>query len=217
MRIGKLVAALVLAFAPTLSVADVSCRVVGVSDGDTLTCLTAERKQLKVRLGEIDTPEKAQPYGQKAKQALSNLVFGKTVTLKTQTTDRYGRTVARVYVGGLDVNREMVSQGAAWVYRQYNRDRSLLAVEAEAKAAQRGLWVLPEAERMPPWEWRKAGRNANQAATKTLASSAAFQCGAKRYCKQMTSCEEARYHLTQCGVGSLDGDKDGMPCENLCR
>ena len=80
--------------------APISCKVVAISDGDTLTCLTAERAQIKVRLAEIDTPEKAQPYGQKSKAALSALVFGKQVTLAAQAKDRYGRTVARVSAGG---------------------------------------------------------------------------------------------------------------------
>lgn len=67
----------------------------------------------------------------------------------------YGRTVARLYVEDLDVSREMVRLGAAWVYRKYNKDKSLLDVEAEAREAKRGLWSLPEAEQVPPWEWRR--------------------------------------------------------------
>lgn len=158
MRALSTVISIILAtFIPSLlAVADpIACKVVTISDGDTITCLTAERTQIKVRLAEIDTPEKAQPYGQKSKEALSALVFGKQVTLVTQATDRYGRTVARVSAGGQDANREMVRLGAAWVYRQYSTDKSLLAVEAEAQASRRGLWAMPEAERMPPWEWRK--------------------------------------------------------------
>ena len=69
-----------------------------------------------------------------------------------QDTDRYGRTLGRVYVGGVDVNAEMIRQGAAWAYRQYLKDPSLLRLEAQARAAQRGLWGLPEAQRCPPWE-----------------------------------------------------------------
>ena len=134
-------------------------RVVGLADGDTLTLLTAERRQVRVRLGEIDTPESRQPYGTRAQQVLSGLVFGKDVRIVVQDTDRYGRTVGRVYTGPQDVNAEMVRQGAAWVYRQYSHDAGLLRVEAEAKAARRGLWALPEAERTAPWEWRAAARN----------------------------------------------------------
>lgn len=132
------------------------CNAVAITDGDTFTCLTAEKRQIKVRLAEIDTPEKAQPYGQKSRQALAGMVHGKPVTLDVVTRDRYGRTVARVHQAGLDVNRELVSLGAAWVYRQYSRDKTLLAVEAEAKKKRRGLWALPEADQVPPWEWRRS-------------------------------------------------------------
>jgi endonuclease YncB( thermonuclease family) len=129
--------------------------IVGITDGDTVKLLTADKQQIKIRLSDIDTPEKKQPYGSRAKQALSDLVFREQVTAKVVTVDRYGRKVARLYVGDLDVNQEMVRLGAAWVYRKYSKDQSLLDVEAEAKAAKRGLWALPEAEQVPPWEWRR--------------------------------------------------------------
>ena len=125
-----------------LLAAEYTGRVVGVQDGDTLTLLVPDGtsfKQVKVRLGEIDTPESRQPYGQRAKQALSDLAFNQQARVVVQDTDRYGRTVGRVYVGGTDVNAEMVKQGAAWAYHQYLQDPSLLTLEAEAKAAQRGL------------------------------------------------------------------------------
>ncbi|HWX50526.1 MAG TPA: thermonuclease family protein [Roseomonas sp.] len=74
-------------------------------------------------------------------------------------TDRYGRTVGRVWVGGTDVNAEMVRRGAAWVHRRYSRDPALLVLEQEAQQARRGLWALPEAERVPPWDWRRQKRH----------------------------------------------------------
>ena len=104
-----------------LLAADYTGKVVGISDGDTLTLLVpdgASYRQVKVRLGEIDTPESRQPYGERAKQALSDLAFGQQARVVVQDTDRYGRTVGRVYVGGTDVNAEMVKRGAAWAYRQ---------------------------------------------------------------------------------------------------
>ena len=70
-------------------------------------------------------------------------------------TDRYGRTVGRVFVGQTDVNAALVRQGAAWVYRQYAHDPALLVLEQAARDDRRGLWALPEAERVPPWEWRR--------------------------------------------------------------
>lgn len=216
-----LLLSLVLLPFPALAT-QLDCRVVGISDGDTLTCLTAEKRQVKVRLAEIDTPESRQPYGTRAKQALSDLAFQRNIRLDVQETDRYGRTVARVYAGQVDVNAEMVRQGAAWVYRQYNRDKSLLVLEAEARKAKRGLWALPESERVAPWEWRKNGGNAqHQSAGQprpTLAStSGAYSCSPRKSCGQMSSCEEARFQLEQCGNTRLDGDRDGVPCEALCR
>ncbi|MBP0447337.1 thermonuclease family protein [Roseomonas sp. SSH11] len=212
--------------APPAWAAELLGRVVGLSDGDTLTLLTAERRQVRVRLGEIDTPESRQPYGTRAQQVLSGLVFGENVRVVVQDTDRYGRPVGRVYAGPLDVNAEMVRQGAAWVYRQYSRDASLLQLEAEAKTARRGLWALPEAERTPPWEWRAAQRNGGALPTTSAPAaparsspptSSSFSCGAKQYCREMTSCAEARFYLQQCGLSRLDGDRDGVPCEALCR
>lgn len=148
---------LYLALLPLSAVAEEQIgRVVGVTDGDTLTMLDGRKQQIKVRLAEIDTPESAQPYGTRAKQELSRLVHGKTITVKVQDIDRYGRTVGRVYVSGLDVNAEMVKLGAAWVYRKYASDQNLYALEKQAKQKRVGIWNLPEAEQIPPWEWRKA-------------------------------------------------------------
>lgn len=196
-------------------------RVVGVADGDTITVLTGGRESIRVRLAEIDAPEKSQAFGQRSKQSLSDLVFGKTVRVEQQDVDRYGRVVGRVFVGGTDVNAEQVRQGMAWVYRQYLRDTTLLNVEQEARAARRGLWS--DLNPMPPWEYRHGGRGKLREADappeperKALDDTSAWRCGAKRYCSQMTSCAEARYYLTQCGVRSLDGDGDGIPCESLC-
>jgi len=129
--------------------------VIAIQDGDTLTLLTTEKYQVRIRLAEIDTPETAQPYGARAKQALSDLVFNRDVSVEIITIDRYDRLVGRIFVDGRDVNAALVTAGAAWVYRQYSEDPQLLALEAEARAAGRGLWGLPEAQRIPPWQWRR--------------------------------------------------------------
>jgi endonuclease YncB( thermonuclease family) len=191
--------------------ADVSGRIVGISDGDTVTLLTAEKRQIRVRLHGIDAPERKQPWGEKAKQALSDLCFGKEATAAYVDTDRYGRMVARIKVDGVDVNAEMVRQGAAWVYRKYTDDPHLLALEDEARSASRGLWSLPPSGRVPPWEWR---RTSSSPATRPAAREA---CGTKRTCAEMSSCAEALHYLTACGRSRLDGDRDGVPCEALCR
>ena len=111
--------------------------------------------QLKVRLAEIDTPERKQPWGTRAKQALSDKVFGKVVGVVEIDRDRYGRIVGRIYLDDRDINREMVAEGHAWVYRKYMRDKTLLGDEAEASNAELGLWSLPEAQTLSPWEWRR--------------------------------------------------------------
>lgn len=157
-RASALALLLCLAFAAMADADELRGRVVGITDGDTLTLLEGGNRQRRVRLAEIDTPERRQPYGERARQALSDLAFGKAARVAVVDTDRYGRTVGRVVAGGRDVNAEMVRRGAAWVYRQYSRDPELLVLEDAARSARRGLWALPEAERVPPWEWRSARR-----------------------------------------------------------
>ncbi len=138
--------------------ADFTGNVVGVADGDTITVLDADKVQHKVRLTGIDAPEKKQPFGNRAKQSLSDMVFNKTVTVETDKRDRYGRELGKVLAGGKDVNLEQVRTGFAWHYKAYERtqpvaDRQAYAdAENEAKAAKRGLWV--DADPTPPWEWR---------------------------------------------------------------
>jgi endonuclease YncB( thermonuclease family) len=89
---------------------------------------------------------------------LSDLAFGRDAKVAVDAVDAYERPVGRVRVGREDINAAMVRLGGAWVFTRYNRDPSLVAVEAEARAARRGLWGLPEGERVPPWEWRAAKR-----------------------------------------------------------
>lgn len=146
--------ALLLATAPAFA-AELTGRVVGITDGDTLTLLSDNRRQIHIRLAGIDTPEARQPYGSRSRQALAALVFRRRVTVMVTDTDHYGRKVGRVIADGNDVNATMVRLGAAWVYRAYNDDPALLRLEAEARAARRGLWALPEGQRQPPWEWRR--------------------------------------------------------------
>ena len=156
LRIALTLALLLMAL-PALA-ETLSGRVVAIADGDTLTVLTKGREQVRVRLSDIDTPERRQPYGQRARERLSDLAFGKQVQVVVRDTDRYGRTVGRVWADGMDVNAAMVRDGAAWVYRRYSQDEGLRQAEDEARTARRGLWGLPEAERTPPWEWRAAER-----------------------------------------------------------
>lgn len=130
-------------------------RVVGVTDGDTVKVL-CDGTETKVRLDQIDAPERNQPFGSKAKDVLSNLVFDRTVRIDSSGTDRYGRTLGTLWIGETDANREMVRMGYAWAYRKYLRDDTLIEDEASAKSARRGLWS--DANPIPPWDFRKTAR-----------------------------------------------------------
>src|SRR5688572_11753296 len=112
----------ILFFLLSISVAhaaNITGKVVGVSDGDTITVLTAAKESVKVRLFGIDAPESKQAFGSRAKQELSALAFGKAVRVEVEDKDRYGRTVGRVFAGDVAVNVEMVRRGLAWWYRSY--------------------------------------------------------------------------------------------------
>lgn len=127
-------------------------QVIGISEGDTMT-LKVDGQSLKIRLSNIDAPEKKQPFGQKSKKSLSDLCWGKDAQYKAQTIDRYQRTVAVVTFDGLYVNREQVRRGMAWVYTKYNQDPSNPAIEEVARERKIGIWS--DASPVPPWDWRK--------------------------------------------------------------
>jgi endonuclease YncB( thermonuclease family) len=188
-----------------------------VVDGDTVSVRTHEGRH-NVRLAQIDAPERDQPHGRQAAEALARMVLGREVRMEIVTTDRYGRDVVELFADGVHVNRALVREGHAWVYQRYAVDRELQPLESAARSERLGLWALPEADRIPPWAWRAAGRAARQRPRETLGRSQGgpYECGAKTRCAQMASCEEAVFHLRQCGVTTLDGDGDGVPCEALC-
>jgi endonuclease YncB( thermonuclease family) len=136
--------------------------VVGISDGDTLTVLDADRKTHKIRLAGIDSPESKQPYGQRAKESLSNLAYRQRAQIEWTKADRYGRIVGKVIVGGKDVCLEQIRQGMAWHYKKYQNEQPLedrlayAKAEREAREMRLGLWSEPGT--IPPWDWRKANR-----------------------------------------------------------
>jgi len=190
-------------------------KIIVVIDGDTVVIRRASGL-LKIRLAEIDAPEKGQPFGEESKQSLSNMVLHKQVKVVSRAVDKYGRMVATLNAGGLDVNTEQVRRGMAW---DYHSSKELSILQEEAKSASRGLWA--QSNPIPPWDWRKQHPNTWSGPASaggghkkpTLPDSS---CGKKRRCSQMSSCEEAKFYLNVCGIKTLDRNHDGVPCDKLC-
>jgi endonuclease YncB( thermonuclease family) len=134
--------------------------VVRVADGDTITVLDSSNTQHRIRLEGIDAPESHQAFGTLSKKNLSDMVFGKDVTIVYQKTDQYGRLVGKIVLEGKDINLEQVQAGMAWHYKEYEleqspADRELYArAEDDARAARRGLWQ--DADPVEPSAFRKA-------------------------------------------------------------
>ena len=153
-----LVASLLVTFFSSLvSASEITGSVVSVIDGDTIEVLHNDKAE-RIRLSGIDCPEKGQAYGKRAKQAASDLVFGKEVTVQTYGHDKYKRTIGDVILpDGMNLNQELVKQGWCWWYRKYApADTVLEGLETEAREAKKGLWVEPNP--VPPWSYRKARR-----------------------------------------------------------
>lgn len=156
----------ILALSGTVFADTLVGKVIGVSDGDTIDVLDKSKTTHRIRLSGIDAPEKAQPFGQRSKEHLSDSVFGKQVEVVGNKIDKYGRTVGKIMVNGVDANLEQVRSGFAWHYKEYAREQSAedrttyAAAEVDARAKRIGLWHDPLPT--PPWEWRhgnKAGDN----------------------------------------------------------
>lgn len=136
----------------------VTGKVVGVHDGDTATVLDADKTQYKIRFNGIDAPELKMDFGQKSKQNLSDLIFGKEVTLVFSKKDKYGRFVGNIFINGKDINLEQIKAGLAWHYKKYageqsKKDRIAYSnAEDKAKAARIGFWSMPNPS--PPWDYR---------------------------------------------------------------
>lgn len=206
-----------------------SARVISITDGDTIDVLV-DRQPMTIRLAEIDAPERRQPWGTRSRQALGDLIAGETVEIMPTDEDRWQRVVGRVYLDGRDINLAMVELGAAWAFLRYQTDPQFSTAEEEAREASRGLWSMPPNETIPPWEWRDGRRTAQppqradgpavqglySQPSAPAADPSDYRCGERRFCPQMRSCEEAQFHLQQCGLTTIDGDNDGVPCDVLC-
>ncbi|MDG6882043.1 Endonuclease yncB precursor [Phocoenobacter uteri] len=193
------------------------CKIVGVSDGDTVRCLY-NNKPLKVRLLYIDAPESSQPFGKKSMQLLSRLVFKKYVTLKIQGYDRYNRVLGVIYDKNLNVNLKMVQAGLAWAYRYNSQD---IYRNAQQKAKSHGLGLWRDKSPIEPYEWRKSQKLRHQNTKKTRANSlknGAVNCKHRLSCKKISSYNLAVQYFHQCAWGKhLDGNNDGIPCNKLYR
>lgn len=158
MRLGVLLFSLALpAYADILT-----GKVIGITDGDTITVLDDDRRPHKIRLTGIDAPEKAQAFGQRSRQKLADMVFSHTVIVEREKRDRYGRLVGKVIVNGVDANLEQIKSGMAWWYETYRKEqtkedqRKYAEAELEARAARVGLWR--DTAPVPPWKWRQNQR-----------------------------------------------------------
>lgn len=197
-----------------------TAKVIAVLDGDTVLILR-EGRTTKVRLANIDAPEKGQDFGRQSRASLLEMLGKRQVQIDTQAVDQYGRIVGMISVAGRNINQEQVRRGMAWGYSHYHSDKAHLALQSEAQQARRGLWAQDRPQ--PPWQWRKLHPSVKPAAPEHPAVERDvpvmrydLECGNKRHCSQMTSCDEALFYLTRCGVKTLDRNRDGSPCESLC-
>ncbi|AGI32201.1 TPA: thermonuclease family protein [Mannheimia haemolytica] len=191
------------------------CKVVGISDGDTLTCLV-NKTPLKIRLQHIDAPEQAQPYGNKAKQALAQFVFQQNITAIVSGYDRYQRLLATLYLNDKNINLALVENGMAWAY---TTKREYIEAQDQAQQAKIGLWQ----DKFPinPSQWRKTHTSTLPQAVKKPENIAnqppTIDCQIKLSCNQIGNYAQAKRYFQQCGWKELDGNNDSIPCNKLYR
>jgi endonuclease YncB( thermonuclease family) len=191
--------------------------VLSVGDGDTMRVVDGS-KRLTIRLACIDAPETAQrPYGDASRQRLQQLApVGAVVTLRLQTIDKYGRTVAEVFRDGGSVNLAMVSSGAAFAYRKYLSacdGSAYLGAEAAAQRQRVGVWAVPGGIQRP-WDWRHGTRPPAAGSATPAAAPDGVYSGRKLTCRQIGSFARAQELLKQ-GHTYLDKNGDGVACESL--
>ncbi|WNL28015.1 thermonuclease family protein [Arcobacter cryaerophilus gv. pseudocryaerophilus] len=131
-------------------------KVVKVSDGDTITILTSDKTQHKIRLNDIDAPEKKQAFGNKSKDNLAKYIAGKTVTVEYQKKDKYKRILGTIYYNNTDINLQQVKDGYAWVYKKYSNNQTYYKAERIARDKRVGLWT--DKKPLEPWEFRKKNK-----------------------------------------------------------
>lgn len=210
-------------------------QVTKVTDGDSLWFTPTGQPHIVVRLVDIDAPETCQNWGAEARQALADMVQGKAAVLQPKGRDLHGRLLGSLSVDEQDVGRRMVEDGHAWSIRTRWDQGPLVKQERMAKALRRGLHATGDAEM--PRNFRvthgpctgaaapvpspprpapaplAAPRGAGGVPVANRPGSSAFQCDGRQHCSQMRSCDEAKYFLAHCPGVKMDGDSDGIPCE----
>ncbi len=194
-----------------------------VVDGDTLWLKTeADSAPVVVRLEGIDAPESCQVGGKEATEALNSLALGRSVSVRVVARDEFGRAVGKVLDGDKDIGDRMVRDGQAWSSR-YKYDRGpYIAEERMASALKRGLHATVGA--LQPRDFRKQHGPCEGSAPKppatsftpapaTMVAAGSYRCDGRRHCSQMHSCSEATWFLEHCPGVKMDGDRDGVPCE----
>jgi endonuclease YncB( thermonuclease family) len=194
-----------------------------VTDGDTVTLETSGRA-IKIRLNCIDAPEMSQEYGDISKDTLNSLLYRQKVDVDLFYKDQYERFIGTIYRGNQNINLAQIRHGHARVYTSYCREKEYYTAEKTAKAAFLGIWGLKTPQETP-WDYRR-----NQKLQKNLPDLSQFMpkntnspaeditvCNQKRTCKEMSSCDEAKFYFNKCGLSHLDGDGDGVPCNSLCK
>lgn len=155
----------VFLFSIVLLQAQTKAKVIGVKDGDTVEVLLEGNVPVVLRLADVDCPEKKQAYGQKAKEFTSQQIFGKTITYYPTSTDRYGRTIAKIYYNKKYLSEEIIKAGYGWWYEKYSKAVYLKEVQNEAKKQKRGLWK--DKNPTAPWEFRKRKSTSKKDTLKT--------------------------------------------------
>jgi micrococcal nuclease len=181
----RIVLIVMLCLAGIASAQSLVGKVIAVKDGDTVVVLDDQKRSHDIRLSGIDAPEKAQPFGQRSKEHLSDTAFGKRVEVVGNKTDKYGRTVGKIMVSGTDANLEQVRAGFAWHYKKYSNEQTVAdvaayaAAENAARASRIGLWR--DLSPTPPWDWRQ-GDKAADAQKMAAQQSGECPCGSTAVC-----------------------------------
>ena len=184
-------------------------KVVGVTDGDTVTLLV-KQKTLKVRLYGIDAPETKQSFGNRSKQALAAMVFGKVITLKKTGTDKYGRTLGIIHYQDSDINAKMIEDGWAWHYKYYNDEARLERLETKAKKSKLGLWA--DSKPIAPWDFRRLPREPAAGSKLTSEPVTGYWLNLSSGVRHNSGCEN--YKNTK--RGRPCGANEGRPC-GICK